>query len=79
NKVFTPHLFVLTATADGPGIVYLSSLVGYHRHYGCHIDCGFVGQCKPNILHYYPALLKPIDYNVQGCNHEDVDVHQLTK
>ncbi|KAH9961182.1 hypothetical protein BJV74DRAFT_880059 [Russula compacta] len=42
-----------------PGMMALNGLVGYHR-------C-----CKPHGSHYYPALLKPRNYTMEGCDHDD--------
>ncbi|KAL6308758.1 hypothetical protein BKA93DRAFT_815112 [Sparassis latifolia] len=31
----------------------------------------------PGGSHYYPALLKPLDYDVEGCDHDDINIHSL--
>jgi len=35
DSIFTLHLFIALAVADGPGMVYLNGLVGYHGKNGC--------------------------------------------
>ena len=55
----------------------LHGLVGHHGMYGCQEYCGLKGRHKPGGPHYYPALLKPLDYNLPGCDHGDVDVYRL--
>jgi hypothetical protein len=35
------------------------------------------GRHKQNGSHYYPALLKPYDYNIASCNHADVSVEDI--
>ena len=32
------------------------------------------GRCEPQGKHYFPTLLKPTDYNVEGCLHGNIDV-----
>ncbi|KAG2065942.1 hypothetical protein BDR04DRAFT_1160881 [Suillus decipiens] len=63
NHVFKSTPFLTLATADGPGMVYLNGLIGRHKP-------GAGG-------HYYPALLKPNNYDHTGSNHPDIDVENL--
>ncbi|KAG2336118.1 hypothetical protein BDR05DRAFT_978857 [Suillus weaverae] len=70
NRVFKSTPFLALATADGPGMVYLNGLVGSHGGNDCWLYCGASG-------HYYPALLKPNNYNHAGSNHPDIDVKSL--
>ena len=65
------HPFFALGTADGPGLTYLNGLVGHHGKNGCRIYCSITGRHKPGVAHYYPALLKPDNYHVQGCDHDD--------
>ncbi|KAG1743286.1 uncharacterized protein EDB91DRAFT_1081219 [Suillus paluster] len=61
-----------------PGMVYLNGLVGSHRGNGCQLYCGMRGCHKPSAGgHYYPALLKPNNYNHLGSDHLDIDVEHL--
>jgi hypothetical protein len=41
--------------------------------------CGLPGHHKSGIggSHYYPALLKPHNYTMAGCNHPDIDINSL--
>ncbi len=39
---------------------------------GAGLYCSVPGRHKPNGPHYYPALLKPVNYNMPGCDHEDI-------
>jgi hypothetical protein len=77
DKVFLSRPFLVFATADGPGMTYLNGLVGHHGAFGCRFYCPLKGRHKPDIGHYFPALLKPNDYNVIGSDHDDVDVRNL--
>jgi len=56
-----------------------SGFVGYHSKHGCHLYCGLQGQCEPAGKHYFPVLLRPADYNVEGCMHRDIDIRDLPK
>ncbi|KDQ13164.1 hypothetical protein BOTBODRAFT_160772 [Botryobasidium botryosum FD-172 SS1] len=70
---FISHPFFALATADSPAMVYLDGLVGHQGAQGCRNYCGTKGRRKPASHQYYPALLKPIDYAVDGCLHGDID------
>lgn len=72
DRLFLSKLFLGLNTADGPGMAYLNGLVGHHGKYGCRLYCSVPGRHKPNGPHYYPALLKPVNYNMPGCDHEDL-------
>jgi hypothetical protein len=77
NVSFKSHPFLALGTADGPGMVYLSGLVGHHGKSGCRLYCPLKGRHKPGGSHYYPALLKPVNYQVDGCDHDDVDASDV--
>jgi hypothetical protein len=69
--------FFALGTADGPGMATLNGLVGHHGKHGCHLYCSIIGQHKPGLLHYYPALFKPTNYTVDGCDHGDISFTNL--
>jgi hypothetical protein len=71
------HPFFSLGTADGPGMTYINGLVGHHGKNGCHLFCSLPGRRKEGKLHYYPALLKPINYSVEGSNHPDIKIKDL--
>jgi hypothetical protein len=73
NVTFVSNLFFALGTADTPGMVYLNGHVGHHGAYACHLYCSNRGRHKPGATCYYPALLKPSNYNVEGCSHSDVN------
>ena len=72
-------VFLALLTADGPGMMHVTGFVGYHGKHGCQLYCRLQGHCKPAGKHYFPALLKPTDYEVEGCAHEDIDIRELPK
>ena len=72
DVVFTFHIYLTLATADGPGMTYLNGLNGHQGALGCCLYCLTPGRCKPNGKGYYPCLLKPDNYTVEGCNHSDI-------
>jgi hypothetical protein len=76
---FMSRPFLHLAAADGPGSVHFTSLVGHHGAFPCRLYCDVKGQHKPGGPHYYPALLKPNNYDVPGCNHDDIDSRDIFK
>ena len=77
NEIFTSHPFLALGTADGPGMTYLNGLVGHHGKNGCRLYCSVIGRHKPGGSHYYPALLKPLNYRVFGSDHNDLPYANL--
>jgi len=70
--------FLLFVTADAVGIADVSGSAGHHARCGCRLMCELPGRHKPNTGHYYPALLKPSDYNHPGSNHPDIDINTIS-
>ncbi|KDQ10224.1 hypothetical protein BOTBODRAFT_116094 [Botryobasidium botryosum FD-172 SS1] len=66
--------YLLLGTADGPGLACLNGFVSHHGAFGCRVNCPVKGRHKAGGSHYYAAHLKPDDYHVAGCTHEDIDV-----
>ncbi|KAF8805539.1 hypothetical protein BYT27DRAFT_7224792 [Phlegmacium glaucopus] len=66
NKISPSKPFFAFGTTDGPGMMYLNGLVGYHGKHGCCLYCSITGRRKPGGSHYYPALLKPHNYTIDG-------------
>ena len=73
--VFRSYPFLFLGTADGPGATYLNGLTGHSGAFGCRIYCPVKGRRKGS--HYYPALLKPDNYDIEGSNHADVNGSRL--
>jgi hypothetical protein len=78
DRTFKSRLFLALNTADGPAMASLSGLVGHHGKFGCRLYCPTPGRHKPNGSHYYPALLKPVDYTMAGCDHPDLSHFSTT-
>lgn len=76
--LFISHPFLAFMTADGPGMTEVNGLVGHSGAQGCRLYCGIKGHHKPDVGHYYPACLKPNDYAVEGCSHDDVQLDAVT-
>ena len=70
-------VFLALLTADGPGMMHVTGLVGYHGKHGCRLYCGMPGRRKAQGKQYFPALLKPQDYDIEGCAHADIDIRNL--
>ena len=64
-----PLIFV---TADSPVMASVSGMVGHSGKFGCRLYCGLPGRRRDRDGHYYPVMLKPNNYNVGGCTHDDV-------
>ncbi|KAF9470260.1 hypothetical protein BDN70DRAFT_998988 [Pholiota conissans] len=77
DRLFRSMIHVILGTADGPGLTYLNGLTGHSGAYGCRLYCAVKGRRKEGGNHYYPALLKPENYHVDGCNHDDVNASHL--
>jgi hypothetical protein len=77
NKLYKSPPFLVLGCADGPGLAYLNGLIGHHGKNGCRLYCGLKGRHKAGCPHYYPALLKPPDLTVFGCDHPDIDAANL--
>jgi hypothetical protein len=70
-------VFLALLTADRPGMMHITGFVGYHGKHGCHLYCGMPGRCEEHGKHYFPAILKPTNYSVEGCTHDDIDIKNL--
>lgn len=77
NRLLTSYIFLYLGGADGPGSVHFTGLVGHHGAYPCRLYCDLKGRHKPGTPFYYPTLLKPNDYSVNGCDHPDVSVNDI--
>ncbi|PBK73221.1 hypothetical protein ARMSODRAFT_1068079 [Armillaria solidipes] len=77
TSLFICNPFLALVTADGPAQAMLSGCIGHHGKYGCHYFCPLKGRHKPGGTHYYAARLKPDNYSVSGCSHDDVDLRDL--
>jgi hypothetical protein len=64
-------------TADGPGMSAMAGTVGHGGKYGCRQLCSLPGRHRDGDSHYYPAMLKPHNFAVVGCDHNDVSFQQL--
>ena len=60
-------------------MMHVTGLVGYHGKHGCCLYCGLAGQREAHGKHYFPMLLKPLNYDVEGCMHDNIDVQNLLK
>ena len=70
-------IFLALLTADGPGMMHVTGLVGYHGKYGCRLYCGMPGRREVHGKQYFSTLLRPKNYDVDGCMHADIDIRHL--
>ena len=74
NKVIP---FLAFVTADSPAMASVSAMVGHQGKYGCRLHCGLPGRRRHGEGHYYPVMLKPPNFTVEGCNHDNVSFCDL--
>lgn len=72
---YISHPYLAMVTADGPAMAKVSGRTGHMGKKGCRYSCAQEGRRKPRGRQYYPACQKPHDYDVNGCNHPDVDLY----
>ncbi|KAF9218999.1 hypothetical protein BS17DRAFT_673693, partial [Gyrodon lividus] len=70
-------LFLILAYGDGPGLLCLSNLIGHSGKQGCCMFCPIKGRRKPNSSQYYPVLLQPLNYHVNGWLHPNIDPYNI--
>ncbi|KAF9020619.1 hypothetical protein BDZ89DRAFT_1072147 [Hymenopellis radicata] len=70
--LYRSGIYIVLGTADGPGMIYLNGLVGHMGKNGCRLWCRIIGRHRYGAPHYYPVRLKPANYSVAGCDHDDV-------
>ena len=71
------RIFLPLVTADRPGMMHITGFMGYHGKHGCRLYCGLSGQCECQGKHYFPVLLKPRDYDVEGSSHPDINIRHI--
>ncbi|XP_006460471.1 hypothetical protein AGABI2DRAFT_220514, partial [Agaricus bisporus var. bisporus H97] len=79
GSIFTSIPKVYLGTADAPGMVYFSGLVGHSGAHGCRNYCDLPWRHKPKTSHYYPVLQLPHDYSsMQSQPFDDLDLSKLS-
>ena len=77
RRTFLSIVWLLMVCADSMGLAQLTGLVGHHGKYGCRIYCPMPSRHKIGLPHYYPACLKPDNYDVAGCSHADIPIKSI--
>ena len=70
-------LYLLLATADSAAMADIAGTVGHTGKYGCQRQCPMIGRHRANDRHYYPVMLKPYNYVMDGCDHDDITFRDL--
>ena len=70
-------VFVLLVLMDAIAAADVSSAVDHHGKKGCRVFCGLAGRNKPGGPHYYPVLLRPLDFDNPTSDHADIDINNL--
>jgi hypothetical protein len=60
-------------------MMHITRFMGYYGKHGCCLYCRLQGHHKLVGKHYFPALLKPRNYDVEGCVHKDINIQELPK
>ena len=79
HSIIRSHPFLAIVAADGPGMTSINGLVGHSGFLGCRVYCGVKCRHKAGAPIYYPALLKPSDFEVAGCDHASVSVMDIPR
>ncbi|THU85175.1 hypothetical protein K435DRAFT_587710, partial [Dendrothele bispora CBS 962.96] len=56
-------------------LVYL--VVGFKGKQGCRLNCNMPGRRREGDGRYYPVMLKPLNYTVDSCQHDDIKFADL--
>jgi hypothetical protein len=74
----TSLIFLLSVLADTLAMASVSGSVGHHGRKGCRLFCGLKGRNKLQASHYFPALLKPRNFDDHPTSaHSDLDINNL--
>ena len=68
---------VVFGTADSPGSVFMSGMVGHSGRVGCCLYCDMPSRHHAGDGHYYLAMNRPDNYDVDGCSHPDISDEDL--
>ena len=58
-------------------LLTMSNFVGHQGKNGCCMQCPLKGCCKPGTFQYYSILLKPNNYDIPGCTHDDINIFNI--
>ncbi len=72
QTIFRSYPTLALIAANGPAMACISGWVGHHGHCHCCYHWHKLGGS-----HYYPVRLKPDNYNLDGCDHGDVDLEGI--
>lgn len=74
---FVSRLFFFLGCIDGPGLTSLLNSVRHSGKHGCCMLCPLTGHHKPSRSQYYPVLLKPNNYEIPRCDHDDINPYNV--
>ena len=77
NAMVQSRPLVILGTADSPGSAFMSGMVGHSGRVGCRLYCDMPSRRRMHDGHYYPAMNRPHNYDVEGCSHPDVSDEDL--
>lgn len=71
------RVFLALLTTDEPGIMHVAGFTEYHGKHGCRLYCDMAEGHEAHGKQYFPAILKLLNYEVEGCMHADIDIQHL--
>lgn len=77
-QIYRSDLWLFIGGGDTPGVALLSGFVTHTGLKGCRRRCAVKGRHKAGTSCYYPVLLLPEDYDVEHCDHGDIDAELVT-
>ncbi|KZV74580.1 hypothetical protein PENSPDRAFT_572757 [Peniophora sp. CONT] len=79
GDIIEDHPFLAGIGADTLGMAAVDGMVGHTGRVGCRFQCGMIGRHKRGSPIYYPVALKPNNYVMAGCDHDDIDISALVR
>ena len=77
GRLVNSRPLVIFGTADSPGSAFMSGMVGHSGRAGCRLYCDMPSRRRTGDGHYYPAMKRPDNYDVDGCCHPDISDDDL--
>ncbi|KAF9018703.1 hypothetical protein BDZ89DRAFT_1139828 [Hymenopellis radicata] len=77
NQLCYSRTFFAFGTADAVGLPELDGRVGHHGARACRMGCPMKGRHKPGVGHYYAPHLRPHNFDVADCDHDDIEIREL--
>ena len=77
GTIVRSRLLVVFGTADSPGSAFMSGMVSHSGRVGCCLYCNMPSRHRAGDSHYYLAMNRPENYDIDGSSHPDVSDEDL--